>query len=136
MQATQAAARTEIPQPTTAPKRYVALDAYRGFIMLLLASEGLGFAFLKHDPTWGRVASWFDHVPWEGAVFWDMIQPAFMFMVGVAMPFAFAIRTAKGATRNDNLRHVLLRFVRLILWAQVLVCIGRGYIAPQLIIVL
>ena len=58
--------------------------------MLLLASEGFGFSMLKGDPTWGRVAGWFDHVPWEGLVFWDLIQPAFMFMVGVAMPFALA----------------------------------------------
>jgi len=67
-------------------KRYLALDAYRGFIMLTLAAEGFGFSALKGDPTWGRVASWFRHVPWEGGVFWDMIQPAFMFMVGAAMP--------------------------------------------------
>src|SRR3954469_11441740 len=90
---------------TTAPRRYLALDAYRGFIMLLLASEGFGFSMLKGDPTWGRVAGWFDHVPWEGLVFWDLIQPAFMFMVGVAMPFALAARTARGATERDNFRH-------------------------------
>jgi heparan-alpha-glucosaminide N-acetyltransferase len=86
-------ASTEAPTgtgTTTGPRRYLALDAYRGFIMLLLASEGLGFSMLKGDPTWGRVAGWFDHVPWEGLVFWDLIQPAFMFMVGVAMPFALA----------------------------------------------
>ena len=83
------------PEPQTVLKRYVALDAYRGFIMLLLASDGFGFGMLKNNLQWHRVASWFDHVPWEGAVFWDMIQPAFMFMVGVAMPFALARRTEK-----------------------------------------
>ncbi len=117
-------------------RRYVALDAYRGFIMLILASEGFGFAALKADPTWGRVANWFDHVPWEGAVFWDMIQPAFMFMVGVAMPFAMARRIENGATWSDNLRHVLGRFLRLILLSQVLICVSRGRILPQLINVL
>ena len=84
-------ASTPAPTPTVRAaetKRYLALDAYRGFIMLMLASEGLGFSALKNDPTWGRVAGWFDHVPWEGLVFWDLIQPAFMFMVGVALPFA------------------------------------------------
>ena len=83
-------------------KRYLALDAYRGFIMLLLASERLGFSALRNDPTWGRVAGWFDHVPWDGLVFWDLIQPAFMFMVGVAMPFALAARTAHGATERTT----------------------------------
>jgi heparan-alpha-glucosaminide N-acetyltransferase len=117
-------------------RRYVALDAYRGFIMLLLASDGFGFAALKNDPAWGRVASWFDHVPWEGAVFWDMIQPAFMFMVGVAMPFAIARRTENGATRGDNLRHVLVRSASLIILSQILMSVSRGRITPQLINVL
>ena len=86
------------PDAAPKPKRYVALDAYRGFIMLILISSGFGFAALQGDPVWGRVAHWFDHVPWEGGVFWDMIQPAFMFMVGLAMPFALARRRELGAT--------------------------------------
>ena len=49
------------PAPRTETKRYLALDAYRGFIMLLLASEGFGFAELRNDATWGRVASWFNN---------------------------------------------------------------------------
>jgi predicted acyltransferase len=123
-------------QHKTGLRRYVALDAYRGFIMLILASDGFGFAVLKNHPTWGRVASWFDHVPWEGAVFWDMIQPAFMFMVGVALPFAMARRTEKGATWGDNLRHVLSRSVRLIILSQILMWVSHGRITPQLINVL
>src|SRR5690348_9496644 len=97
-----------------ATKRYLALDAFRGFIMLILAAEGFGFAALRGDPTWGHVARWFNHVPWEGGVFWDMIQPSFMFMVGVAMPFALARRTELGATPQQNFRHVLGRSIRLI----------------------
>jgi heparan-alpha-glucosaminide N-acetyltransferase len=117
-------------------RRYVALDAYRGFIMLLLASEGFGFSALKNDPVWGRVANWFDHVPWEGAVFWDMIQPAFMFMVGVAMPFAMARRIENGASWSDNLRHVLARSAGLIILSQILMSVSRGRITLQLINVL
>jgi predicted acyltransferase len=117
-------------------QRYVALDAYRGFIMLMLASDGFGFAYLRNNPQWSRVASWFDHVPWEGAVFWDMIQPAFMFMVGVALPFAMARRTERGATWGDNLRHVLGRSVRLIIMSQIVIWVGSGHIKPQLINVL
>src|SRR5437899_11826817 len=111
-------------RPTT--KRYLALDAFRGFIMLTLAAEGFGFSALKGDPTWGRIASWFDHVPWEGGVFWDMIQPAFMFMVGAAMPFALARRTELGATERDNLRHVLTRSLRLIILSQIIITVGAG----------
>ena len=117
-------------------KRYMSLDAYRGFIMLILASEGFGFSALQNDPTWGRIASWFHHVPWEGGVFWDMIQPAFMFMVGVAMPFALARRKELGATESDNFRHVLGRSLRLILLSQIIIWVEAGRIKPQLINVL
>ncbi len=133
--AQQAALQTRI-ENKAALRRYVALDAYRGFIMLILASDGFGFAALKNDPTWGRVASWFDHVPWQGAVFWDMIQPAFMFMVGVAMPFALARRIENGATWSDNLRHVLSRSAKLIILSQILMWVNHGRITPQLINVL
>ena len=77
MEAVQTGAKTEAgppPRVKPEPKRYLALDAFRGFIMMMLASEGLGFYELRNDPTWGGIAHWFQHVPWEGAVFWDMIQ--------------------------------------------------------------
>ena len=139
MQTAENSTTTQVAAPSDsnpATKRYLALDAYRGFIMLLLASEGFGFSELRNDPTWGRVANWFNHVPWEGGVFWDMIQPAFMFMVGVAMPFALAKRTEQGATPRDNLRHVLGRAIRLIIMSQILIWVGAGQIKPQLINVL
>jgi predicted acyltransferase len=134
---TAGAQRPAVPPETRADtKRYLALDAFRGFIMIMLASEAFGFSALKNDPTWSRVANWFDHVPWEGGVFWDMIQPSFMFMVGVAMPFALARRAELGATPSDNFRHVLARSVRLIVMSQILIWVGAGAIKPQLINVL
>ncbi len=133
--------RTEIPVPPTptkpaAPERYVALDAFRGFIMFTLASEGFGFSALQHDATFGSVARWFEHVDWTGAVFWDLIQPSFMFMVGVAMPFALARRTEEGATARDNFRHVAARTLKLILLSQVLMIVSEQRVHFQLINVL
>jgi heparan-alpha-glucosaminide N-acetyltransferase len=128
-----------VPVPSEAPpkpKRYLALDAYRGFIMLILISSGFGFAALQGDPVWGRVAHWFDHVPWEGGVFWDMIQPAFMFMVGLAMPLALARRRELGASERDNFRHVVVRSLRLIILSQIVIWVSAGRIKPQLINVL
>src|SRR2546430_7322205 len=73
----------------SAQQRYLALDAYRGFIMLVLVSGGFGLAELaKRRPAFTGIAQQFDHRPWEWIAFWDLIQPAFMFMVGVAMPLA------------------------------------------------
>ena len=70
-------------KPTT---RLVSLDAFRGFIMLILASSGFGLAVLKSYPNWAWLANQFDHAACEGCTFWDLIQPAFTFMVGVACP--------------------------------------------------
>jgi heparan-alpha-glucosaminide N-acetyltransferase len=109
-----------------ADDRYVSLDAYRGFIMILLVSVGFGFGALKDHPVWGAIAHHVDHVPWEGAVFWDLIQPAFMFMVGVAMPFAIAKRTAQGATFRQNLLHVVVRSLKLIALAQLFTIVNEG----------
>src|SRR5579863_1863546 len=90
-----------LPKPA-APERYLALDAYRGFIMLVLASSGFGLAELAlRRPAFTAIANQFEHKPWEWIAFWDLIQPAFMFMVGVAMPFALAQRIAKGATNRQ-----------------------------------
>jgi heparan-alpha-glucosaminide N-acetyltransferase len=94
--------------------RLVSLDAYRGFIMLMLVSEGFGLAALASHPNWAWLAAQFDHTAWEGCTFWDLIQPAFTFMVGVAMPFAFARRIAQGETTFVVFRHVAWRALILI----------------------
>lgn len=103
--------------------------------MIMLASDAFGFGVLQHDPQWARVASWFDHVPWTGAVFWDLIQPSFMFMVGVAMPFALARRQQLGSTPKQDFRHVGIRALKLILLSQILIIVADG-IRFQLINVL
>jgi heparan-alpha-glucosaminide N-acetyltransferase len=118
------------------PQRYLALDAFRGFIMILLASEGFGFGALRNHPVFGGIAGQLDHVAWEGGVFWDMIQPAFMFMVGVAMPFALARRIERGATFGQNLGHVAWRSLKLIILSQILITAGDGRFQFQLVNVL
>ncbi len=120
-----------------APQRYLALDAYRGFIMVVLASGGFGLAALaKRDPAFSGVADQFEHNYWQWISFWDLIQPAFMFMVGVAMPFALARRMEQGANRRQLFWHVVVRSFRLILMSQILMSISRGKLHFQLINVL
>ena len=82
--------------------------------MILLVSVGFGFGQLNNHPLFAPLAAQVEHVAWEGTVFWDLIQPAFMFMVGVAMPFALARRVENGATFANNLRHVTIRSLKLI----------------------
>ncbi len=99
---------------TTPPARLVSLDAYRGVVMAALLFGGV-FASLRWHPDWYWLYVQNDHVEWEGCCLWDLIQPAFMFIVGVAMPFAFAVRSAKGDTWTKQLLHVFVRAGGLIL---------------------
>lgn len=117
-----------VPQPDSQPKtggRLVSLDAYRGFIMLLLVSEGFGFGVLSNYPGWKWLADQVEHAAWEGCTFWDLIQPAFTFMVGVAMPFAFARRISRGATNTELFRHVAWRAFMLIVLSNIYSNWGR-----------
>src|SRR5262249_7101263 len=108
---------TPHPAAIEKPARLVSLDAYRGFVMLAMVSGGFAFAKVAEsfpaDTLPGQGMHWlayeFDHVPWVGCAFWDLIQPSFMFMVGVAMPFSYASRRAQGHSGWRNAVHVLWR---------------------------
>ena len=116
--------------------RLVSLDAYRGFIMLLLISEGFGLGVLEKFPGWAGFAGQFEHAAWEGCTFWDLIQPAFTFMVGVAMPFALARRAAQGAGTWELFRHVAWRAMALIVLSNIYSNWGRPELQLQFINVL
>jgi predicted acyltransferase len=38
----------------------------------------------------------FFHHPWHGLRFWDLVQPAFMFMAGAAMYISYSRKLEKG----------------------------------------
>jgi heparan-alpha-glucosaminide N-acetyltransferase len=128
---------SSVQSPLPMPQRYLALDAFRGFIMVMLVSGGFGLAALaQRDPAFAGVARQFEHMDWEWISFWDLVQPAFMFMVGVALPFAMAARLAQGMTSCRFFWHVAARGFRLILMSQILISIGDGKLSFQLINVL
>jgi predicted acyltransferase len=110
------------PAPATGPlPRLVSLDAYRGFIMLVMASDGFGIGRVaEHFPGsrfWQILDYQFSHTRWVGCSFWDLIQPSFMFMVGVAIPYSHASRLARGESHARIAAHVIYR-------ALLLVCLG------------
>jgi predicted acyltransferase len=132
------------PKPT---ERLVSLDAYRGFIMLVLASAGLGIPRVAErfeSGFWPAAASQLQHSAWVGCTPWDLIQPAFMFMVGVAIPYSYAKRQQQGHSFGLLLRHALTRGLVLVLlgvflasagarrtdfvFTNVLAQIGLGYV--------
>ena len=134
---TESTVPSNVPSPSSAPapasvERSLALDVYRGLIMILLVSHGFGLGTMTNNPIGQYLARQMDHVPWEGAVLWDLIQPAFMFMVGVAMPFAFAKRQEFW----PSLGHVAWRSAVLIFLSQLFGAVGSGKVEFGLINVL
>jgi predicted acyltransferase len=109
------------PVPREKPARLASLDAYRGAIMLFMASGGLALPAVAKQfpdsPVWQFLGFNTDHVPWVGWSLWDLIQPSFMFMVGVAMPYSIASRRARGDSEAKIFAHVLYRAVFLVLLA-------------------
>ena len=128
---------------TDKPARLVSLDAFRGFIMMMLAASGFGLlAFSRIDETspvwtlhdralWQRIGFHFDHPAWVSSFdtfkvsFWDLIQPAFMFMVGAAMPFSNARRESQGHGTISRTLHALVRSVALVLLGVFLYSMGH-----------
>jgi predicted acyltransferase len=104
---------------TTQVSRLTSVDAYRGFVMLLMMGEVLQFGkvseALPNSGFWQFLAFHQDHVDWVGCSLHDMIQPSFSFLVGVALPFSIASRAAKGDSFNQMLFHTIKRSLILIL---------------------
>ncbi len=116
--------------------RLLSLDFFRGFTMFLLIGEFTGLFSNLTDPALEgtfihSLGAQFHHVKWEGLHFWDLVQPFFMFIVGVAMPFSFAKRTEKGDNYKLLLRHALQRSFLLLFLGWALYCIGPGKITFQ-----
>src|SRR5262245_34161498 len=76
--------RIQAPALAYAPVRMVLLDVFRGLTMILLISHAFVLIEALKDKT-GFIASQFDHAAWVGCTLWDLIQPAFTFIVGAAM---------------------------------------------------
>jgi predicted acyltransferase len=98
--------------------RNVAVDAYRGFVMLLMMAEVLQFSRMARvfpgSWFWRILAFNQTHAEWAGCSLHDLIQPGFSFLVGVALPYSIASRLAKGATFGRMFGHAVWRALLLI----------------------
>ena len=107
-------------------KRLFSLDVFRGLTMFLLIAEAAGFHHNFVELTEGTVFSGLavqlEHHPWNGLRFWDLIQPFFMFIVGVAMPFSLRKRLASGE-RSDVTKHIVRRCLLLFAFGVLLHCV-------------
>jgi predicted acyltransferase len=96
------------PQP-----RNIAVDAYRGLVMLLMMGEVLRFSDVARSFPGSRIWQFLSynqsHVEWTGMSLHDTIQPAFTFLVGVALPYSIASRQRKGESFQRMLGHTIWR---------------------------
>ena len=110
-------ARATAAPPTAT--RVTSIDAFRGFVMFLMLAEAMRLwtlhAAFPASRFWAIVAYNTTHVPWQGCSLHDLIQPAFSFLVGAALPFSIATRHGRGEAFGPMLGHAVWRSVALIL---------------------
>jgi heparan-alpha-glucosaminide N-acetyltransferase len=116
--------------PASIQTRILSIDAFRGFVMFLMLAEAMHLMNVRRpfpgNAFWEFVAFNTTHVPWQGCSLHDLIQPAFSFLVGAAMTFSIASRTAHGESWNRMLLHAIWRSVALIFLGIFLRSLNRG----------
>ncbi|MBI3684607.1 MAG: DUF5009 domain-containing protein [Acidobacteria bacterium] len=119
----------ETPKAAAAARLY-SLDAFRGLTMIWMFSAAFGLHYVKDLTLLGLpilpLERQFTHADWQGMNAWDLIQPFFMFIVGVAMPFSMSRRRAGGQSRMLEFRHVLKRCALLLLLGTMARSISAG----------
>jgi len=102
--------------------RLISVDALRGFDMFWIIGGSAvitGLAKAVGGPL-EALEPQFEHVPWEGLHFFDLIWPLFMFIVGVSIPLSIQKRKAAGIKRRSLYLHALRRAIILFLLGMIL----------------
>lgn len=98
-------------------ERLASLDIFRGITiatMLLVNNPG----------SWGHIYGPLKHAPWHGWTMTDLVFPFFLFIVGVAIPFSMAKRSAAGTvSRGQLLVGIWARALSLVLLGLLLAAI-------------
>ena len=98
--------REAMPAPRSRPERLASLDAFRGLTVAAMV-------LVNNPGTWRAVYPPLRHAEWHGWTLTDVIFPAFLFVVGVAVPLALGPRVetlGRAAVVARVLRRSLLIF--------------------------
>jgi len=106
---------SESPKPL-ASKRIVSIDVLRGITILVML-------FVNDVAGVYGTPKWMQHVSatTDGMTFVDIVFPAFLFIVGMAIPFAIGKRLEQGHSRWQIWKHVLVRTLGLLIIGVVMV---------------
>ncbi|MBN1293758.1 MAG: hypothetical protein JXB48_18090 [Candidatus Latescibacteria bacterium] len=97
--------------------RIRSVDAFRGFIMFSMLLHTFGLKDVSQVSVVGFIYNQLNHVPWIGFHFEDIILPAFLFIIGVAMGLSDVKRRQRGESDSVRLKHAMKR-------AIILFCLG------------
>ena len=98
-------------KPSSSPvERIVSIDALRGITILVMIFVN-DLAGVQSAPAWMK------HFPGgqDGMTFVDLVFPAFLFIVGMSVPFAIGQRLDKGESLLSVLGHILTRTLGLLI---------------------
>lgn len=107
--------------------RVLSIDVFRGIIIftMVFVNELAGVADI---PTWMK------HLPADvdGMTFVDLVFPAFLFIVGMSIPFAIQARANKGDSALEIFKHIALRSFGLMVIGVFMVNAESGYDADAM----
>src|SRR5437016_14466000 len=105
------AAMGEESGPDSGAGRITSIDALRGLVIFTMIFVN-DIAGAKRAPWWMKHFS--DNFKGSGMTFVDLVFPAFLYIVGMSIPFALGARIARGEKMWRILAHVLVRTLSLL----------------------
>ena len=96
------------------PERLHSLDILRGFDMFWITGGSWVIATLATATGWKwmeALSGQMHHAQWAGFHFYDLIFPLFIFIMGVAIPYALLPKLEAGLPKKGLYRKVIRRFV-------------------------
>lgn len=86
--------------------RLVSLDTFRGITIA-------GMILVNNPGTWSSIYGPLKHAPWHGWTPTDLVFPFFLFIVGVAIVYAYSGAMERGATQKDLVKKAAVRSLKL-----------------------
>ncbi len=86
--------------------RLVSLDTFRGITIA-------GMILVNNPGTWSSIYGPLKHAPWHGWTPTDLVFPFFLFIVGVAIVYAYSGALERGVPRGDLVKKALVRALKL-----------------------
>ncbi|WP_423126568.1 acyltransferase family protein [Gaoshiqia sp. Z1-71] len=103
------------PIRTEKKDRLLSLDALRGFDMFWIIGGEALFAFIGQKTGASWLSAQMEHVHWTGFHLYDLIFPLFMFIAGVAIPYAIVSKLEKNSPKKTLVNKVFKRMIILVI---------------------